>query len=140
MRFDRGMGAADNKELLRHAFTEIAKGDSQPFLDLLADDVRWTIIGSTAWSGTYEGKQAVLDDLLRPITGQLRGRTIIAAHRFIAEDDLVVVEGRGRNSTTAGVRYHNEYCWVFRLDGGLVRELTEYADTQLIASALRAPD
>jgi ketosteroid isomerase-like protein len=133
------MGAVENKELLRHAFTEVAKGDSRPFVELLADDVRWTVIGSTAWSGTYEGKKAVLDELLRPLARQLHGRTIIAAHRFIAEDDLVVVEARGRNSTTAGVRYHNEYCWVFRLADGRVRELTEYADTQLIASALRAP-
>ncbi len=133
------MGATENKELLRHAFTEVAKGDSRPFVELLADDVRWTVIGSTAWSGTYEGKKAVLDELLRPLAQQLHGRTIIAAHRFIAEDDLVVVEARGRNSTTAGVRYHNEYCWVFRLADGRVRELTEYADTQLIASALRAP-
>lgn len=133
------MGAAENKELLRNAFTEVAKGNGQPFVDLLADDVRWTIIGTTAWSRTYEGKVSVLDDLLRPMSGQLRGRTIISAHRYIAEDDLVVVEGRGRNSTVGGVRYHNEYCWVFRLVDGRVCELTEYADTQLIASALQAP-
>lgn len=133
------MGAAENKELLRYAFTEVAKGNGEAFVDLLADDIRWTIIGTTAWSRTYEGKQSVLEDLLRPLAGQLRGRTIIAAHRYIAEDDLVVVEGRGRNSTVDGVRYHNEYCWVFRLVDGRVHELTEYADTQLIASALQAP-
>jgi uncharacterized protein len=133
------MAAAENKQLLRHVFTEVAKGDSRPFIELLADDVRWTIIGSTAWSGTYEGKQAVIDDLLRPLSGQIRGRNIIAAHRFVAEDDVVVVEGRGRNSTTDGVRYHNEYCWVFQLVDGRVRELTEYSDTQLMASALQAP-
>jgi uncharacterized protein len=133
------MGTVENKELLRYAFTEVAKGNGDVFVDLLADDVRWTIIGTTAWSRTYEGKQSVLDDLLRPMSEQLRGRTIISAHRYIAEDDLVVVEGRGRNSTVDGVRYHNEYCWVFRLVDGRVRELTEYADTQLIASALQAP-
>lgn len=59
---DHVMGASENKDLLQHAFTEVAKGDSQPFMELLADDLRWTIIGSTAWSGTYEGKQAVIDD------------------------------------------------------------------------------
>lgn len=76
---------------------------------------------------------------MRPLSGQLRGRTIIAAHRFVAEDDFVVVEARGRNSTTAGVRYHNEYCMVFRIEAGQVRDVTEYADTQLMASALQAP-
>ncbi|HEY0454553.1 nuclear transport factor 2 family protein [Actinophytocola sp.] len=134
------MGAAENKTLMRHLFTEVAKGNSRPFVDALADDVRWTIIGSTAWSGTYSGKEAVLADLLRPVNGQLMGRNIIAANRFVAEDDLVVVEAQGRNTTKAGVRYHNAYCWVCRLTDGKLVELTEYADTQLIASALRAPD
>jgi uncharacterized protein len=134
------MGAAENKQLLQQAFSAVSKGDGQPFLNLLADDVRWTIIGTTAWSRTYDGKQSVLDDLLRPLSRQLHGRNIIAAHRFIAEDDLVVVEGKGRNSTVDGVRYHNEYCWVFRLTDGQVHELTEYSDTQLIAQALSAPD
>jgi ketosteroid isomerase-like protein len=60
------MTAAANKGLLQHVFTEVAKGNSRPFIEMLDDDVRWTIIGSTAWSGTYEGKQSVLDDLLRP--------------------------------------------------------------------------
>lgn len=133
------MSATENKELLQDAFTAAAKGNGRPFIELLADDVRWTIIGNTAWSRTYEGKQSVLDDLLRPLSKQLHGRNIIAAHRFIAEDDHVVVEARGRNSTVDGVRYHNQYCWVFRLTEGRVRELTEYTDTQLIASALQAP-
>jgi ketosteroid isomerase-like protein len=134
------MTAAANKGLLQHVFTEVAKGNSRPFIDMLDDDVRWTIIGSTAWSRTYEGKQSVLDDLLGPLNKQLHGRNIIAAHRFIADDDHVVVEAHGRNSTVAGVRYHNEYCWVFRLVDGRVHELTEYADTQLMGSALKAPD
>jgi len=134
------MTAAENKGLLQHVFTEVAKGNSRPFIEALADDVNWTVIGSTAWSRTYEGKQSVLDDLLRPLSKQLHGRNIITARRFVAEDDHVVVEGRGRNSTVAGVRYHNEYCWVFRLVDGRVHELTEYTDTQLIATALQAPD
>ena len=33
------------------------------------------------------------------------------AHRFIAEDDLVVVEARGSSTTKAGIPYNNTY-WV----------------------------
>jgi hypothetical protein len=35
------------------------------------DDVHWTIIGTTAWSKTYRGKQAVLSELLKPLNAQL---------------------------------------------------------------------
>ncbi|SIS16050.1 hypothetical protein SAMN05421833_13296 [Microbispora rosea] len=50
---------ADNRAFLQGVFAETAKGNGRPFIDALADDVRWTIIGQTAWSRTYEGKRAV---------------------------------------------------------------------------------
>ena len=39
-------------------------------------------------------------------------------------------------TTKSGKPYNNEYCWVFRLDGGRIKEVTEYMDTQLAEAAL----
>lgn len=133
------MSAGENKQLMQRIFAELAKGNSKPFLDSLADDVRWTIIGTTAWSRTYEGKQAVLNELLRPLFSQFADQYTNTAQRFIAEDDFVVVECRGRVTTKSGQPYNNTYCYVLRLADGKVRELTEYLDTQLVATVLDAP-
>ena len=133
------MTSQDNKAVLVAVFAETAKGNGRPFLDALADDVQWTIIGTTAWSRTYVGKSSVISDLLRPLGRQLGGPSIIAATNFVAEGDVVVVQGTGHNQTTSGKRYENSYCWVIRMRDGKMSELTEYADTQLIASALSAP-
>jgi ketosteroid isomerase-like protein len=86
------------------------------------------------------GKQAVINDLLRPLGRQLGGASIIRAHRLIAEGDVVVVQATGHNVTSAGKKYENTYCWVIRMQQGKMRELTEYADTQLIASVLDPPE
>lgn len=131
--------ASSNKTLLQSVFAETAKGNGRPFVDLLSDDVRWTIIGTTAWSRTYAGKRAVVKELLAPLNAQLGGSNVITATRFIAEDDLVVVEGAGHNRTASGKPYANSYCWVFRFHDDRVIELTEYTDTALIDSALEAP-
>jgi ketosteroid isomerase-like protein len=88
------MMSNENKALLQHAFEETAMGNGRPFVEALADDVRWTIIGTTAWSGVYEGKRAVVADLLAPLAQQFTGPNIVSAERFIAEDDLIVIEGR----------------------------------------------
>lgn len=133
------MSAAENKELLRQVFTELAGGNSQPFVDSLADEVRWTIIGTTRWSRTFDGKPAVLAELLTPLRAQIAGRLRVTADRIIAEDDLVVVEARGHGTTTAGKPYNNTYCWVCRLANGRIQELTEYMDTALVAAALGDP-
>jgi len=49
------------------------------------------------------------------------------------------IEARGNNRTKAGRDYNNAYCNVLRLEGGKLKEWTEYSDTQLIADALGDP-
>jgi len=125
-----------NKQLLQHVFAELAHGNGRPFIDSFADDVRWTIVGTTQWSRTYEGKQAVLDQLLRPLRERMAGPVKVTAQRILADDDCVVVEARGEGTTKTGRAYNNTYCWIFRLAGGKVREITEHLDTALVESAL----
>lgn len=130
------MTATENKQLLQHIFSELAQGNSRPLVEAMADDCNWTVSGNNRWSGTYKGKQAVLDDLLAVLRARIEGRIRTAAHRFIAEDDFVVVEARGNNTTKSGVPYNNAYCFVIRLAAGKLKEITEYMDTELVSSVL----
>ena len=134
------MSAVENKKLMQHVFSETSKGNGKPFVEALADDVRWIIIGTTQWSKTYQGKEAVLTKLLGPLRMQFAQQNKITAHRFIAEDDTVVIEARGAVTTKTGVPYNNNYCWVCRVANGKVQELIEYADTALMATALGDPE
>jgi hypothetical protein len=36
------MGAAENKQLMQHIFAEFDKGNPEPFLANMAEDIRWT--------------------------------------------------------------------------------------------------
>ena len=128
-----------NKQILRHVYAEISKGNVQPLLDSLADDVEWTIIGSTALSGTSRGKQEVIDKLLRPIRARLaEGPIVFQPERFIAEGEYVVMQAKGRATALSGKPYNNTYCIVCRIVDGKVKEMVDYIDTELITSALVA--
>ena len=50
--------------------------------------------------------------------------------------DRVVVEARGDNITRTGVRYDNDYCLVFHLENGKIKEVREYCDSVLTERAL----
>jgi uncharacterized protein len=128
------MGAAENKQLLQNVFAELSVGNAKPFVDSMADDIRWTVMGTTKWSKTYEGKQAVLTDVFGVLRAKVGDQIRTTAHRFIAEGDYVVVEARGNNVTKAGKPYNNAYCFVFRLADGKLKELTEYLDTELVTA------
>src|SRR5262249_13862470 len=131
--------AADNKQLLQQIFAELERGNPRPFVDSFADDVTWTIGGTTPWSRTYEGRQAVIEQLLRPLRDALTAPVKVTARRFLADGDSVVVEADGEATTRAGRPYNNHYCWIFRVEGGKVRAITEYLDTELVAKALGVP-
>lgn len=134
------MSAAENKELMRNIFAELAKGNGQPFVQSMADDFCWIIPGSTKWSRTYQGKKAVRSELLEPLFAQFADQYTNTAQRFIAEDDYVVVECRGRVTTKTGKPYNNTYCYVIRLAGGRMQELMEYLDTALLETTLGEPE
>jgi hypothetical protein len=130
---------ASNKMYMQHIFAELAKGNGKPFGEAMADDFCWIITGSSTWARTYRGKAAVYAQLLEPLYAQFADRYSSTAQRFIAEHDYVVVQTLGKVTTKKGDAYNNSYCFVIRLAGGKMRELTEYMDTVLTERVLVAP-
>ncbi len=130
------MSAAENKQLMEQIFSELSQGNSRPFVEHLADDVRWTVMGTTPWSKIYHGKNAVLTDLLGELRARLADRYRATAQLVIAEGDRVVVQARGQAVTKSGIPYNNEYCFIYRIAEGLIHEVTEYLDTELLTRAL----
>jgi uncharacterized protein len=128
-----------NKQIVQDVFAELAKGNGKPFVGCMADDFTWTLPGHGTWSGTWRGKQEVREKLLAPLFARFEGAYTNEAVRIVAEGDIVVVEGKGEVTTKAGKPYNNNYCFVFRLQEGKLRELTEYMDTELAAQVLGAP-
>jgi ketosteroid isomerase-like protein len=133
------VGAAENKRLVEEVFAELADGNGRPFMDLLGDDIRWTVMGSGEWSGTYEGKPTVIAELMRPLFSQFATAYRNRASLILADGDHVVVVCQGEVTTKSGKPYNQRYCYVCRMSGQKIRELDEYLDTELVSSALEPP-
>jgi uncharacterized protein len=129
------MGAAENKQFISNMFIELSKGNAEAFLGSIADDVRYTIIGTTKYSGTFNGKQELINKLLAPLTAQLEGGIAVTPDNLIADGDYVAMQARGKAQSKNGRSYDNTYCHVFRIANGKVQEVTEYLDTELVTSA-----
>jgi ketosteroid isomerase-like protein len=130
------MSTVENKQLVEYIYTELSSGNVTPLLDSLAEEVQWTIIGTTELSGTYRGKREVVEGLLGRLRARLAGPISFALERFIAEGDHVVMQASGRATATNGNPYNNTYCIVCRIADGKIEQMTDYIDTALISSAL----
>ena len=132
------MTPADNKAIVTAIFAALAEGDGRPFNDAMAEDFTWIIEGSTSWSRTWRGRDAVRRDLLKPLFAQFATPCRNRAERILADEDMVVVQARGEAATRTGKRYDNSYCYVIRMRDGKMAELREYLDTRLVEDALES--
>jgi ketosteroid isomerase-like protein len=126
------MSAAENKKIVEDAFAKWSRGDGGAFFALLAEDVRWTVIGSTPVSRTYTSKRAFQEGAVQPLGEKLSGAIQPTVRDLIAEGDKVALQWEGRGTGKNGTIYHQTYCWVMQFENGKVREGTAYLDTELI--------
>ena len=128
------MSSGENKRIIQDAFTAWANGDGMAFFNLLADTATWTVMGSCPISGTYIGRQRLVEDALTPQREKLAGPPAPTVLNLIAEGDTVVIQWVGKGTTKTGRPYNNSYCYVVQMDNGRITRGTAYLDTELVRS------
>ena len=126
---------ASNGELVRNAFAAWEAGDNRAFFALVAPDVTWRVIGTTAISGTYPSKKAFLvgtaalsDAFAEPIVAK-----VVAVREA---GDTVILQWEGTSRGRNGTPYEQSYCWVMQLADGKVSDVVAYLDTALLERLL----
>ncbi|MEO1203565.1 MAG: nuclear transport factor 2 family protein [Pseudomonadota bacterium] len=132
------MSAEDNKRVVLDFFESGARGDMERCFGLIADDIVWTNIGSTRFSGRYEGKQALMERVLGPLFGSLKAGITSDIERLTAEGDIVVAQTSGKAETHDGTPYNNSYCQVMQIRDGQIVAVKEYMDTALVDAVFGA--
>ena len=129
------MSIETNRDLVVRTFAALSSGDMPGFLDCFADDLQWTIIGQTVYSGTYSGKGDLTTRLFGRLAEQLDDNGIRAeVQNTIAEGNTVVAQVQGTAQTKTGRSYNNTYCFVIDIHDGKIKHWTEYLDTELVTA------
>lgn len=129
------METKSNKEIITYIITELSKGNDEPLIESMAEDMQWNWKGSGQWSKSFIGKTEVLNDLWQNVRTTIKQPFEVIVHRIIADGESVVVEMTGRNTTTTEKSYNNNYCWICRIRDGKLHEINEYMDTELVTRA-----
>lgn len=116
-----------NESIVRTAFDGWAAGRGNVF-DLLAPDVRWTILGSGPVAGTYHGKEEFAQRASAPLVSRLATPIRPQVHHIWSVGDRVIVRFDGSAVTTSGTQYRNQFVWIFRMRDGLVTEAEAFLD------------
>ena len=130
------MNAEANKKLVQQVYADAASRSGTTFADNLADDASWTVTGQYSWSHEFRGRDAIQNGLMGHFRSFFAERPRTVAYNFIADGDYVVVESRGDNVTKAGLRYDNQYCMVWWIVDGKIKQIKEYCDSALVERVL----
>lgn len=122
----------DNKRLVREAFRPWEAGDSGLFFALVADDVRWTVIGSTPASGVFESKQALVNAAFGPLLERLDGALVTRFVDVAADGDKAFLRFESSGVAKTGLRYHQVYCFAMVMRERRIVEIVAYLDTDLL--------
>ncbi|MES0885277.1 nuclear transport factor 2 family protein [Roseibium sp. SCP14] len=125
-----------NKQLVRQAFQPWEQGDSGPFFDLVADDVKWTVIGSTPVSGVYHSKQDLIDRAFGPLLKKLEGRMTTRLVDIAGEGEKVFLQFTSYGVTKSGLKYNQTYCFAMVVRNDRIAEIVAYIDTDLLRRVL----
>jgi ketosteroid isomerase-like protein len=130
------MSAEANKKLVQLVFADSANRSGTTFADNLAEDASWVVTGQYSWSHEFRGREAIQNGLMGHFRSFFAERPRTVAFNFIADGDYVAVEARGDNVTKAGLRYDNQYCLLFRIENGKIKQIKEYCDSALVERVL----
>lgn len=119
---------ARNKEIIQAGFDAWRAGTGRVF-DLLAPDVKWTVLGTSPVSKTYNSRQEFLDSVITPFNARFSSRLIPTVRGLYAEGDTVIALFDGEGTALDGKPYKNTYAWFMRMRDGQISEVVGLFDT-----------
>jgi uncharacterized protein len=118
-------------------YDALGRGDVPAILSLLDPQVEWTEAERFPYyGGTWHGPQAVLANLIVPLSGEWNGFSA-KAHDFIAEGDRVVALGTYSGTfKKTGRSFSATFAHVWTVRGGKITRFNMHTDTAKVLEAL----
>jgi hypothetical protein len=116
------MTASDNKALALDYLRLLETGDFDAAFAKFTPDGKVSVMGRTSSVGDFA-------KVVREFRGMVVGPMTLRVTGSVAEGDKVAVEVTGGADMQKGVRYDNQYHFLFEFKGGKIAHLKEYMDT-----------
>src|SRR5579863_345382 len=116
------MSAAENKAAALEYLRLLEQGDFDACFSMFAPDGKVTVMGRTSSAADFA-------KVVREFRGMVVGPMTLRPTGAVAEDDKVAVEVTGGADMQKGVRYDNQYHFLFEFKNGRIAHLKEYMDT-----------
>ncbi len=123
------MSESANKQIARAFMNALSTGDVEAMSGIISQDIEAVATGTSVLSANRN-----YDAVLEAVAGLKQATKDGIAIEILSlteEDGRVVCEWKGSSELVTGTPYNNEYVFIFQIEDGKVRRMTEYMDTKL---------
>jgi ketosteroid isomerase-like protein len=118
-----------NKALVQASFNRWIDGTGGPF-ELLADDIEWTIVGSSPLAKTYKSKKDFIDKVIDPFNARMSKPLVPTVRGIYADGNMIIILFDGAATTKDDRPYKNTYTWYFQMRGAKVVQAIAFFDNR----------
>ena len=132
------MSEQENTAIALQAYNNFKTGNIQALLDLLSDDVEWTLpeIEDVPYAGKRIGRASVGEFFA--LVGGNQDVLQFEPREFVAQGDKVVSLGHYEwRVKSSGREFGGDFAHVFTIRNGKIVAFHEYTDTAAVANAYR---
>ncbi|MDQ3285593.1 MAG: nuclear transport factor 2 family protein [Actinomycetota bacterium] len=128
---------------VRSLFANLENGRREAFFDHVAQDVKWTVMGTYPLAGTYHTKENFLAHTFARLDKLLKEGVVLRVSNLLVDGDTAAVELESLSTALNGKPFDNRYCWIARFSNGTIVEVRAYLDSALVKQLIdeneRAP-
>lgn len=117
-----------NRRAIQEGFDNWRRGSSRGIFDLLASDVKWTIVGRSVVAGTYHSRRDFMDQVTIPFNSRLSTPLVPTVRGIYTDGDMVIVLWEGAAMAKDGRSYENTYSWYLKMRDGKIVSGTTFED------------
>jgi uncharacterized protein len=117
-----------NRRAIQEGFDNWRRGSSRGIFDLLASDVKWTIVGRSVVAGTYHSRRVFMDQVTVPFNSRLSTPLVPTVRGIYTDGDMVIVLWEGAAMAKDGRSYENTYSWYLKMRDGKIVSATTFED------------
>ena len=132
------MSTTDPAAVVTRYIHAVRDGESSTIRDSFAENATWDYPGDLPLSGTWRGRDTIINDFLGSVGTALEPGSAVALEitNVLSVGNQVVAEWTSRATARGGAAYHNRNIGIFTVRDGQIAAVREYTDTQHAAHVL----
>lgn len=124
------------QQFVSEVFEPLSTGDTEGFFKNVAEDVKWTVMGSHPLAGTYHTRETFVESTFARLAKIMSGTMSLQVEDIVVDGDTAVVLLATKSKAMNGLAFNNDYCWVCTFEDKTIVKVRAYLDSALVAQAI----